>query len=232
MAGVPCVNDTCGIVSTVDEFGRLNLNVRLDPAGGLVCNEGAGLAISTQSSHFVAIVNEAARASLATAGAPSDFPISITNSTGLFLMAVIAGKFDFRYRYLADNVDAANDPPNTAAKVNDIINDRYYSFDVTHNILMNSASILPGGSGVAETLAGIGPQNTAGSDERTATRTIGTVVTIPPGLTSIVLRSTRSAPGAQSQGTLTFAGTTLGVLRSARIALLRSASDPTNLLVV
>lgn len=41
MAGVPCVNDTCSIVSTVDANGRLDLNARLDPLGGLVCGTNA-----------------------------------------------------------------------------------------------------------------------------------------------------------------------------------------------
>jgi hypothetical protein len=41
MAGVPCVNDTCSIVSTVDENGRLNINARLSALGGLVCGTDA-----------------------------------------------------------------------------------------------------------------------------------------------------------------------------------------------
>lgn len=41
VAGVPCVSDTCSITSTIDSFGKLSLNARLDPAGGLVCGTDA-----------------------------------------------------------------------------------------------------------------------------------------------------------------------------------------------
>lgn len=232
MAGVPCVNDTCGITATVDANGRLNLAVNLDPAGGLVCNDGAGLALSSPASHFVFTVNEASRQSIQTAGTPVDLSISITNSTGIDLMMVLAAKFDFRFNYQADDVEGGNDPPTTAAMVNQIINDRYFSFDMTHNILLNSATIMPGGSGMAETIAGIGPSNTAGSDDRTATRSASTVATLPVGVSSLVLRSTRSAAGGASQGTFDFTAADYGVLRSARIALLRSGSVSTNIAVV
>ncbi len=46
MAGVPCVNDTCSVNSTVDTNGRLNINVNLKTNGGLECAEGEGVAAS------------------------------------------------------------------------------------------------------------------------------------------------------------------------------------------
>lgn len=45
MAGIPCINDTCSITSTVDANRRLSLNARLDPDGGIVCTEGEGLGV-------------------------------------------------------------------------------------------------------------------------------------------------------------------------------------------
>ena len=41
----PCINDTCSITSLIDPVTRrLELNTRIDPTGGLVCNDGLGLA--------------------------------------------------------------------------------------------------------------------------------------------------------------------------------------------
>lgn len=61
MAGVPCVNDTCSVVSTVDANGRLNLDARLRADGGLNCVDGQGLGILLDP-------NAANKLSLSTAG--------------------------------------------------------------------------------------------------------------------------------------------------------------------
>jgi len=45
MSGVPCVNDTCSITSTVDGQGRLNIKSRLDSDGGIQCLGNNGLSV-------------------------------------------------------------------------------------------------------------------------------------------------------------------------------------------
>lgn len=44
--GVPCVNDTCSISSSVDGAGKLNLNTNIDADGGLVCTAGQGVGVN------------------------------------------------------------------------------------------------------------------------------------------------------------------------------------------
>lgn len=45
MAGVPCVNDTCSVVTSTDVNGRLELDVNTSTTGGLECVEGSGLSV-------------------------------------------------------------------------------------------------------------------------------------------------------------------------------------------
>lgn len=41
----PCINETCSITAEINPIDRrLEMNVRIDPSGGLVCNDGLGLA--------------------------------------------------------------------------------------------------------------------------------------------------------------------------------------------
>lgn len=202
MAGVPCVNDTCSITSTVDANGRLNLTVNLDPNGGLVCTDGAGLGLAASPLSDIVTAGMPDRLDLPSPGVVQ-FPFSITNLTGSTILVVADARFAFTYT--VDGVGA------TYA-------DNYFSFDMTYNMLVDTVSVLSGGA-FSDTIAG-GSNPGGGSDERQFTAKTAAVFQIAPGIHSVILQTNRSAPGAGSVGTQDGTGGNNGILMDARLGVI------------
>lgn len=201
MAGVPCVNDTCSVVSTVDANGRLNLDVRLNPNGGIQCTDGVGLGLTSIPSHVVLNNSMPARSTL-TASDTEDFLMTLTNPTANPVLVVADLRYDFRFTYLASGDD---------------LDDRYYSFDIGYDLLLDGLSVLAGGS-FAETLDGIGRAASAGSDQRAKARKSSAVFTLIPGVHSLIMRASRSGLGSGTVGTITATGPSNGILMNIRLA--------------
>lgn len=225
MAGVPCVNDTCGIISTVDANGRLDLNVRLSPTGGLVCVDGSGIGLSSVPAHLIASSGMAARVSHP-ASDVAEHTMTITNPGATDLLVVVDARYDFRFTYTAAAAASpafASPGDPTPAEVLNIaqgaIDSRYYSFDIGFNLLFNNNPVIAGGA-FAETLSGIGRRNSDGSDQRALSHKTAAVFTLPPGAWPLVMRSTRSANGAGTTGTIDSVGPSNGILMDIRMAIL------------
>lgn len=223
MAGIPCINDTCGITSTVDGSGRLNLNVRLDADGGIVCTDGEGLGVNVLGSTGIAegsicesllgltTTNKlfarqpnhelfgagSERADLAT-GATVTRSVNITNDS-LTCPRLIVFDAVWKFVYTVTSAGAA-------------LNQRYYSNDVTFDLLVAGTSILAGDA-FSETLSGVG--NDSLSDQRSYGTGRSAVYTLGAGATvQISMRAIRGAlhtgTGAAMDGTGDPNGVTMG----------------------
>jgi len=200
VAGVPCFNDTCGTIATVNA-GRVEINVRLNPAGGLVCTEGAGLGLSAQSLNDMVTAGMTTREDLPSPGNYA-FIFGINNLTALTVLITADFRFSFIY---------------TATGVGLTLADRYFVSDLTHQVDVDSASVLAGGA-FSNTIQSIAPPT--GSGERQYTAKSAGVFQISPGSHTVIMTTTRNSPGSDSVGTQAGTGGNNGIRMDARLGVI------------
>lgn len=203
MAGVPCFNDTCSIVSGVDANGRVELTVQLDPSGGLVCNDGSGLALAAAQLSDLVTAGMPDRLALPSPGVVQ-FPFSITNLTGNTIL--VAADIRFSFIYTVSGVGGTS------------YADSYFSFDLTHNVLLDTVNTLAGGA-FSNTVAGTSPPG-GESDQRQYTAKTSSIFTLSPGIHSVILQTNRSAAGSGSVGSQAGTGGSNGIRMDARLGVI------------